>query len=113
MLRRILALTLALIVGWVGVASQETALAGDGASQGITCFALADPADKSDGSVDDHHLDDAPAQAGGDGAGADAIVALPPTLDLTPQDRSAVPAFCVSVHVSPPSESQYRPPRRA
>jgi hypothetical protein len=107
------ALIVALTLAWTGTAAQEGALAFDcdGVSVGTTYSALAHGGDKSDGSVDDHHLDDSPVQSGGDWPLADAIAATSSSFDPEWRGRSAVPSFRMPAHVPPLRDSQYRPPR--
>jgi hypothetical protein len=70
--------------------------------------ALCDHEDKSNGSVDDHHVDDAPAQSA-----ADAILSTAASFSPATLLQHALPAFRRSVHLAAPAHSRYRPPLRA
>ena len=111
--RRLLGFGLALVVAWVGFASHEVAWAAFEGPEGVA--ACPGPGQPS-GSVQDHHLDDAPAQA----ATAQAVAGDLPLADVLPLPAAPASAAMAAVRWTPrddaacddaPPRVHYRPPR--
>ncbi|MBK1689784.1 hypothetical protein EV684_107242 [Rubrivivax gelatinosus] len=111
LLRRLLGLLLVLTLAWAGAATQGDAVAAAWTAEGTP---LAAPADVPDGgTVQDHHLDDAPAQSawGGDLPLADTLPAHAAGVpaDGRPDRCPATPAD--ARRPDAPARACFKPPR--
>jgi hypothetical protein len=102
MSRRWISLLMAAVMLWIGVATHEAAWADT-----AHCA-------QQQGSVVDHHLDDAPGQAGSSAESTNAALALPatpwPALQPTAGERPRAP-MAPSLRDAP-DKGPFRPPQR-
>lgn len=106
--RRLIALLLVLTLAWAGAATQ-----GDVFATAAPDAAATQPAAPGDGSVEDHHLDDAPTQSawGGDLPLADVLIAaLPLVVPPAAHGRRLAPPPDPA-RPDAPQDGRFKPPR--
>jgi hypothetical protein len=112
MLRRVLATLLAALLMWSAVAGHEAATRLAEASADRVVLVL--PDDLDDGSVEDHHLDDVPAQSQAENPlDLPALPVSAPIRFLREPARTRAEARLRGEHPPPTPERLLRPPRSA